>query len=91
MFLNTITPPCPALEKQDGIYSCGLVVNTHKYVYPGAVLSDRLYGKIRKYLLKKFEFGVGCDSKMRCPGLASGPSPPNGKNMEMRAVKMVRG
>ena len=69
LFLNTFLPPCPALEKQNGAYCCGLIVNTSKYVYPGAVLSENLYRKVREHLLEKFEFGVGCDSKLRCPDL----------------------
>jgi hypothetical protein len=57
-----------------------LIVNTSRYVYPGAVLSEQLYGKIRKYLLEAFEFGVGCDSKLRCPELGAGASAPGKKN-----------
>jgi hypothetical protein len=76
MFLDTLTPPCPALEQRNGAYVCGLIVNTPKYVYPGAVLSEQLYGKIRKYLLEVFEFGVGCDSKLRCPEIVAGASAP---------------
>jgi len=80
LFLNTLTPPCPALEKQNGAYVCGLIVNTSKYVFPG-VLKENTYEKIRKYLLEVFEFGVGCDSKLRCPELGAGASAPGkGKN-----------
>lgn len=72
MFLGTLTPPCPALEFRDGVYCCGLIVNTSRYLSPGVVLSERLCGRIREFLLEKFEFGVGCDSKLRCPELAAG-------------------
>jgi len=44
-----------------------LIVNPSRYIYPGVVLSEQLYEKIRKFLLEVFEFGVGCDSKLRCP------------------------
>jgi hypothetical protein len=79
IFLNTLTPPCPALEKQNGVHVCGLIVHTSKYVYPGFVLSEQLYEKIRKYLLEAIEFGVGCDSKSRCPEIGAGASAP-GRN-----------
>lgn len=71
MFLGTLTPPCPALEFHDGVHCCGLIVNTSRYVYPGAGLSEKLYEKIRNFLLEEFEFGVGCDSKLRCPDLGA--------------------
>ena len=76
LFLNTLTPPCPALEKKNGVYVCGLIVNTSKYVYPGFVLSEQLYEKIRKFLLEAFDFGIGCDSKLRCPEIGAGASAP---------------
>lgn len=66
LLLPGVSPPCPALEKGNGGYDCGLITHTSKYVYPGA-LSEQLYHKIRDHLLEKFEFGVGCDSKLRCP------------------------
>ncbi len=66
LFLKKFSPPCPALEQHSGKYCCGLIVNTSKYIYPGA-LSDALYNKIRQYLMETFEFGVGCDSKLRYP------------------------
>ncbi len=72
IFLSTATPPCPALEERNGEYGCGLILNTPEYVYPGSGLSEKLYEKIRKYLLEEFEFGVGCDSKLRCPELGAG-------------------
>jgi hypothetical protein len=73
-FLSTVSPPCPALEKRDGRYCCGLIANTSRYVYPGA-LSEELYGKIRQSLIELFEFGVGCDSRLRCPDAAVPASP----------------
>jgi len=78
LFLNTLTPPCPALEKQNGAYVCGLIVNTSKYFYQG-VLREHTYEKIRKFLLETFEFGVGCDSKLRCPEIDAGTSAPGRK------------
>jgi hypothetical protein len=87
MFLGTGTPPCPALEKQNGVYCCGLIVNTSKYIYPGVVLSDQLYEKIRIFLLGAFEFGVGCDSKLRCPDLDAGASAP-GEEKERDSTPM---
>lgn len=66
LLIPGVSPPCPALEKRNGKYDCGLIFHTSKYVYPGA-LSEQLYNKIRDHLIDKFEFGVGCDSKLRCP------------------------
>jgi hypothetical protein len=78
LFLNTLTPPCPALEKQNGAYVCGLIVNPSKYLYSG-VLREQTYEKIRIFLLETFEFGVGCDSKLRCPEIDAGASAPGRK------------
>lgn len=66
MLLNKFSAPCPALEKRNGKHCCGLINNTSKYVFPGA-LSEKTYNEIRQYLLGVFEFGVGCDSKLRSP------------------------
>jgi hypothetical protein len=81
LFLGTVAPPCPALEKQNGVYCCGMIVNTSKYIYPGVVLSEHLYEKIRKFLLEIFEFGVGCDSKLRSSGLDARASVPGGQKI----------
>jgi hypothetical protein len=70
--LNIMSPPCPALEKRNGIYCCGLIDNTAKYVYPGA-LSEELYSKIRQHLIEISEFGVGCDNKLLNPDFETRP------------------
>lgn len=75
LFLRTVSPPCPALEKRLGKYYCGLVVNTARYVHRYD-FSDEQISEIKQSLMETFEFGVGCDSKLRCPDPNARPSRP---------------
>ena len=61
VILGTIKTPCPALVKKEGIYWCGLITDTQKYVFPQLGLSNQQCDAIRCHLRMIFNFGEGCD------------------------------
>lgn len=61
VFMGTTKTPCPALEKLNGKYWCGLIVKTEKYIFPSLKLSPHQQNGIREHLMMIFNFGEGCD------------------------------